>query len=92
MLGLLTAVASLAAEHRLWSTGASVVGAPGLQSTDSAAVAHGLQSTDSAAVAQELSCSNARWDLARPGMELTSLALAGGFFNTEPAGKLSGIF
>ena len=57
MLGLLTAVDSLAAEHRLWSTGASVVGAPGLQSTDSAAVAHGLQSTDSAAVAYGLSCS-----------------------------------
>ena len=63
-----------------------------LQHLGSGVAAPRLQSTDSAAVAQELSCSNARWDLARPGMELTSLALAGGFFNTEPAGKLSGIF
>ena len=49
-----------------------------------------LQSTGLAAVAQELSCSSARWGLARPGMELASLALASGFFNTEP--KLLGKF
>ena len=27
------------------------------------------------------------WDLPRPGIERVSLALAGGFFTTEPPGK-----
>ena len=74
------------------STGSRMLGLQLLQHLGSGLAAPRLQSTGSAAVAQELSFSSARWDLAGPGMELASLALAGGFFNTEPPGKLSGIF
>ena len=42
MLGLLIAVASLVFEQRLQGAQASVVMAPGLQSTGSVAAAHGL--------------------------------------------------
>ena len=41
--GLLFAVASVAVEHGLWGAQASVVAAPGFQSTDSIVVAHGRQ-------------------------------------------------
>ena len=58
------------------SIGASVVAAPELKSTDSVVVAHGL------------SCSGL-WGLPRPEMEPMSLALAGGFFTSEPPGKPS---
>ena len=40
--GLLTAVASLDERHSLYIAWASVVGVPGLQSTDSVVVVHGL--------------------------------------------------
>ena len=40
--GLLIAVASLVAEHRLYDERASVVAAPGLQSTGLAVMLHGL--------------------------------------------------
>ena len=40
--GLLTVVASLVERHSLYIAWASVVGVPGLQSTDSVVVVHGL--------------------------------------------------
>ena len=38
-------------------------------------------------MAHGLSCSEAWGNLPRPGFEPVSLALAGGFFTTEPPGK-----
>ena len=72
---LLTAVASLAVEHRRQGKWASVVAAPGLQSTV----------FSSCGAQAELLCG--MWDLPGPGVELMSLGLAGSFFTTEPPGK-----
>ena len=72
---LLLAVASLVAEHRLWSKRASVVAARGLQSEGSVVVAQGLR------------CQASMWDLPRPGIEPVSPELAGGFLTTGPRGK-----
>ena len=80
--GLLMAVTSLVAEHRLrahrlqqlWHV-SSIVVAPGLQSADSIAVAHGL------------SCPVACGIFPDQLMETLSPALAGGCFTTEPPGK-----
>ena len=80
--GLLMAVTSLAAEHRL--------GAHRLQQlwhVSSIVVAPRLQSTDSAVVAHALSCLVARGIFPDQLMEPMSPALAGGCFTTEPLGK-----
>ena len=57
---------------------ASVVMAPRLKSTGSMVGRHGLRCTETCG-----------WNLPRSGIEPTSPALAGGFFTTEPPGKLS---
>jgi len=75
VVGLLTAVASLVAEHGLSGTEASVAAAPGLWSTGSVVLVH------------RLSFSSACGSLPGPGTEPVSLALAGGFFIIEPPGK-----
>ena len=71
---LLTAVSSLVAEHGL--------PAHRLGSCDLWALEHRLNSCGSQA--QLL---RGMWDLPGSGIELVSLALAGGFFTTEPPGK-----
>ena len=70
--GLLVAVASLVAEHRLQGAWASVAAASRLESTGSAVAVRGLSCT---------------WDLPGPGLEATSPALAGGFLTPQPPGK-----
>ena len=79
--GLLIAVASLVAEHRL-QVRASVV------------VAHRLSSCGSRDLERRLSSCGTRdqllrgmWDLPGPGLEPVSPALAGGFLTTVPPGK-----
>ena len=61
----------------------------------SVAVGHGLSSCPSQVLEHRLnSCGTwarlprGMWDLPRPGVELTSAALAGRFFTTEPLGSL----
>ena len=73
-------VASLAPEHGLQGTQASVVAPPR------------LESTGSGAVVQWLSCSKVCRIIPRPEMEPTSPALAGRFFTTEPPGKAKMLF
>ena len=79
--GPLIEVASLVAEHGLYSAGSAVV-------------AHGLSSCGSWALEHRLSSCGARaqllhgmWDPPRPGLEPMSPALAGGFPTTAPPGK-----
>ena len=87
--GLLTAVASLVAEHghqarglqQLWHVG-SVVVARGLSSCGSRALERKLSSCGTRA---QLLCG--KWDLPGPGLEPVSPASAGGFLTTEPPGK-----
>ena len=76
---LLIAVASLAAEHGLQGTWASVVAARGLGSRSSWALEHRVSSCDTGA---QLLCS--MWDLPRPKIEPLSPALAGRVFTIEP--------
>ena len=77
--GLLVAVVSLVAEHSLWEPRASAVVACGLSSCISWALDLRLNSCGTRV---ELLCGV--WDLPGPGIEPMSLALAGGFFTTEP--------
>ena len=72
----LIAMASPAAKHRLSGTQASASETRGLS-----VVAHGLQSASSVAVP------HSKWDLPRPGIELVSPTLPGGFLTTGPPGK-----
>jgi len=58
---------------------ASVVAAQGLNSFGFQAIEHTFNSM--------AYLFHGMWDLPRPGIEPTSLALAGGFFTTEPPGK-----
>ena len=75
---LLIAVASLVAEHGLWSMWASVVVAH-----ESGVMAHGLKSVGSVAVGLlPLSV----WNLPGSGINPVSPALAGGFLSTGPPG------
>ena len=79
----LIVVASLAAGHGLEGAWASVVAAHELSSCGSWALEHSLSSRG--AQAQLLL---SMWDLSRSGIKPRSPALAGGFFTTEPPGKL----
>ena len=80
--GLLTAVASLVAEHGFWGSQASVAAMRGLSSGASQAPEHSHSSCGTwARLLLHM------WDLPRPGIEPVSLALAGRFFTTEPPGK-----
>ena len=79
--GLLIAVASLVAEHGLWSAG-SVVGAGRLSSCGSQALECRLSSCGTRA-----QLFRSMWDLPGPGLESVSPALAGRFLNTVPPGK-----
>ena len=72
---LLTAVASLVAEHRLQGARASVVAAGGFESSGSVAVAHRCR------------CPEACGVFPKAGIKLLSSASAGGFFTSEPPGK-----
>ena len=80
--GLLIAVASLDAEHRLWGTWASVAAACGLSSFGSQALEHKLNSCSVQAWLL-----HGMWDPPGPEIEPVSPALAGGSFTTEPPGK-----
>ena len=80
--GLLIAVTSLVAEHRLYSLWVSVVAVFGLSWCGSQTLEHRLNSCAAQAV---LLC--AMWDLPGPGIKPMSPALAGGFFTTEPPGR-----
>ena len=80
--GLLIAVASLVAEHRLWSAQASVDVARGLHSCGLWALEHRLSSCGAQAYLLR-----GMWDLPGPGLEPGSPALAGGFLTTVPPGK-----
>ena len=79
---LLTAVASLALEHRLSGTQAPVAVAQGLSSCSLWASQLGLSSCGARA-----QLSHGMWDLTRPGIELVSSALQGRFLTTGPLGK-----
>ena len=59
----------------------------GSRHVNSVVVAPGIQSTGSVVLAQGLSCLRSTWDLPGPEIKPTSLALADGFFTTEPPGK-----
>ena len=59
----------------------------GSRHVSSVVAAPGLQSTGSVVLAQGLSCLRSTWDLPGPEIESKSLALADGFFTTEPPGK-----
>ena len=72
--GLLTEVASLVAEHRLWSTWAPAVAVCGLSSCGPQALEHRLNICGPWAY---LLCG--MWDLPRPGIEPVSPELAGKF-------------
>ena len=85
--GLLTAVASLVAEHSLWRSWTSVVAAHELSSCGSQALEQRLNNCDTQA--QLL---HGMWDLLGPGMEPVSPALAGRFFTTEPPEKPKELF
>ena len=77
---LLSAVASLIAEHGL--TGSRAHGLTGFGSGTSRALVHRLNCCGAEAW---LLCG--LWDLFGPGIEPVSPALAGGFITTEPPGK-----
>ena len=77
--GLPVAVASLVAQHGLWSTWASVVATHRLSSCTSWTLEHRLSSCGTRAL-----LSFGMWDLPGPGFEPMTLALAGGFLTTEP--------
>ena len=73
---------------------ASVVVARGLSSCGSQALERRLSSCGSWSIERRLSSCGTqasllrgRWDLPGPGIELMSLALAGGFLTTVPPGK-----
>ena len=71
-----------------WS-GFSLVAVRGLLISVASPVAeHRLQSSGSAVVAYGLSCSVAYGIFQEPGIKLVFPALAGGFFTTEPPGKV----
>ena len=71
-----------------WS-GFSLVAVRGLLISVASPVAeHRLQSSGSAVVAYGLSCSVAYGLFQEPGIKLVFPALAGGFFTTEPPGKV----
>ena len=82
LCGLLSAEASLVAEHRLQGVQASVAVALGLHNCSSQAPEHRLRSCGARA---QLLCS--MQDLPGPGIEPVSPALAGGFFTTESPQK-----
>ena len=91
---LLSAVASLVAEHRLWGTQTSGLAAHGLNSCGFQALEHGLNSYGFQALEHGLNSCGAwtlmlcrMWDLLRLGIKPKSPALAGRFFTTEPPGK-----
>ena len=85
--GLLAAVSSPVAEHRLRGMKASVAVACGLGSGSSPALEHRLSSCGTRAL---LLCGT--WDLPRSGIEPTSPTSAGGLFTTEPPGKRYGLY
>ena len=78
---LLSAVASLVAEHRLWGTQTSGLAAHGLNSCGFQALEHRLNSCGAWTL---ILCR--MWDLLRLGIKPKSPALAGSFFTTEPPG------
>ena len=69
--------------HRLFSSCGTQASLCGGFSCCGALTLHQLR-----AVAHGLHCLHGLWDLPRPGIKLRSPALAGGFFSTEPSGKL----
>ena len=95
-VGLLLAIASLVAEHRL-QVQASLAAAHRLSSCRSPTWdLPGFSSCGSKALQRTLSICGARaqllcdiWSLPRPGIEPVSPALAGGFLSTGPLGKSS---
>ena len=80
--GLLIAVASLAAEHRLQGPQASVIAAYGLSSCESWGLKHRLSSCGAWALLLR-----SMYDLPGPGIGPMSPALEGGFLTTGPPGK-----
>ena len=80
--GLLMALASLVAEHRLQGVRASVIMAHRFGSWNSSALEHKLNSCST--WAQFL---HGMWNLPRLGIRLVSPALAGRFSTTKPPGK-----
>ena len=81
VLGPLTVLTHLVTEHGLQGAQASVVAACGLNSCSLWALEHKLSSCGPQA---SLLCDP--WDLRRPGFDLVSLGLAGGFLTTELSG------
>ena len=73
----------LVVEHWLQGSQASVVVTRGLSSCHSRALEHRLHSRGTQA-----QLPGGMWDFSRLGIKPTSPALAGGFFSTEPSGKL----
>ena len=62
--GLLTAVASLVAEHRLYGSWASVIAAPGPEGTGSAVVVHGLSCSVGSSQTRDPTCvSSIGWQI-----------------------------
>ena len=74
----LTGLASFVAEHSLEGTQAPVFAVRGLSSYGSWALQYRLSSGAQAQLLRDMR------DLPRPGIELVSPALAGGFFTNEP--------
>ena len=80
--GLLIAVASLVAEHRLQVRRLHQLWHAGFSSCGSQAIELRLSSCGARAYLL-----HGMWDLPGPGLELLSPALAGGFLTTVPPGK-----
>ena len=73
----------LAVDHGSWGIRAAVVTSSGCSSCDFRALEHRLRSCDAQTL---LLCG--MWDFPRPRREPLSLALAHGFFTTEPPGSV----